>query len=265
MKHTEWENKLKELSQIADTKVLFESNLGISTIDIYRLILVFFDDIPLPADHQTQSDKCISDIISICTDVIMEVIINRGGNFTYARLVSYFNKNTLFSTTLDNFFASLEQSSLHTPPTPAIRQKVVQLITLSLTLKHLASFLYQNGNALYAMAIANKSLEVLGGAKYFYGLPQDTILKFELLSDDDKTAIHKQIQREQGKQHALKATEPKRQERKILGEKYLRIMQEHGFTNWTKATEYIFMHENPENKSFDWITKTLKAVDKSEI
>ncbi|WP_432481489.1 hypothetical protein [Moraxella sp. ZY200743] len=262
MKHTEWENKLKELSQIADTKALFESNLGVNTIDIYRLALVFFADTPLPADHQTQFDKCISDIISICTDVIMEVIINSGGNFTYALLVSYFNKNTLFSTALDNFFASFEQSSLHTPPTPAIRQKVVELIALSLTLKHLASFLYQNGNAFYAMALANKSLEVLGGAKYLYGLPQDTILKFELLSDDDKTAIHKQIQREQGKQHALKATEHKRQERARLEKKYLNIMTKQGFTSYAETVRHIFQYDNQENKNYEWIESVLKQADK---
>lgn len=263
MKHTEWKNKLKELSQTTDTKVLFESSLGITAIDICRLMLVFFDDTPLPADHQNQFDKCVSEIVSICRDIITEVVIKANFNFIYGDFIHYFSTNPPFSPALDGIFASME--SPNPQFTPAIRKKVIELITLHLVLKHLTLYFYKESKPIYTLAFSDKSLEVLGTAKNLYGLAQDDILKFELLSDDDKTVIHKQIQREQGKQHALKATEPKRQERKILGEKYLRIMQEHGFTNWTKATEYIFMHENPENKSFDWITKTLKAVDKSEI
>lgn len=262
MKRTEWESKVQELGKI-DAKILFESNLGVDKTYITSTILAFFGNKPLPADFQMQFDKCISDIVSICTDIIMEVMIKTNGNFIYTDFVRYFSTNTLFSPALDGIFASIESSSPQ--PTPAIRQKVLELITLSLTLRHLALYFYKENKPVYALAFSNKSLEILGTAKNLYGLAQDEILKFELLSDDDKQSIHQQIQREQGKQHALKATEPKRQERKILGEKYLRIMQEHGFTNWTKATEYIFMHENPENKSFDWIIKTLKAVDKSEI
>ena len=49
MNYTEWESKASELNPV-DTKALFESNLGISIVDIIRLVLDFF--LAMHHDHK---------------------------------------------------------------------------------------------------------------------------------------------------------------------------------------------------------------------
>lgn len=261
MNRTEWENTAKEFN-LYDDKTLMDYHCdGMNVVYIVGMILDFFGNVSLPKDYQTQINHCISDITAICADIAHQLNPD-SDDLNMVELFGYLSHTTLFSPALDDLFANIAQANPQPLPTPAVRQRTLELLSLHLAMKYFSSRFYEQKQPFYALCLANKSLEVLGGAKQLYGLSQNRILKFGLLSDNDKASIHKQIQQEQGKQHALKATEHKRQERARLGQKYLNIMTKQGFTSYAQTVRHIFQYDNQENKTYEWIESVLKQADK---
>lgn len=69
----------------------------------------------------------------------------------------------------------------------------------------------------------------------------------------------------QATEKADKKWEKHNQERPQLKEKYLKIMREKGFTSMSRASEYIFANENPENKKYQWIYERLREAVKGNF
>lgn len=67
---------------------------------------------------------------------------------------------------------------------------------------------------------------------------------------------------EQNRQKSIEYWKPRNEEKEKLKAKYLRIMNEQGFTKYTDAAEHIYAKENLEKKKYRYIYDVLREADK---
>ncbi|UNU72908.1 hypothetical protein LU293_07375 [Moraxella nasovis] len=236
----------------------FDIGMGVSKQDFAEIAFSFFGNFSHFDEFWQNCHACITDIHAICQKLQQET-----KGYQFPRLFNHIRTNTPPSTAIDHLFYCLAKANpnIELPP-PAVRQRAVEMVTLHLVFKQFAQIYHDRKKPFYAHLLKNHALKVLGGVQYLHGLPQDRILTLGMIDDKTKEDIHRQVQSEQGRQNALKATEPHRQERKQLGQRYLKIMQDKGF-NFTQTAEYVFIHDNLENKKYEWIYGTLREAHKA--
>jgi len=64
------------------------------------------------------------------------------------------------------------------------------------------------------------------------------------------------------RQNSINYWQPRNEEKEKLKAKYLRIMNEQGFTKYTDAADYIYANENIEKKKYRYVYDALRAADK---
>lgn len=116
---------------------------------------------------------------------------------------------------------------------------------------HFAQVAYRDKSYLTALALFASSENKLSKAYALFNLDYDAIVKKGISEKSTKAASAK------WEQH--------NRERPQLKEKYLKIMRKKGFTSMSQASEYIFTHENPENKKYQWIYDRLREAVKGNF